>query len=282
MASTPHTADRLTMLAMANIAVAVIVTGVKYVAYYVTGSVALYSDALESIINVATAVAALAAIRFSAKPADADHQFGHHKAEFLAAIFEGAMIIVAALLILAKAYEAMSTASTLTSPGLGMGINAAAAAINAGWAALLINRGAAWRSPALVADGKHLVADVATLIAAHILWSGYKLTAGSMSSLLDQAASPEMAQKICAVIEANGGGALEAHDIRTRQAGRALFIEFHLIVPGSMTVDDAHAICDRLETAIEAAIEGSEVVIHVEPDHKAKSGDGGAVLIDGR
>jgi divalent metal cation (Fe/Co/Zn/Cd) transporter len=101
-----------------------------------------------------------------------------------------------------------------------------------------------------------------------------------MSHLLDQAASPQIEERIRKIIEANGSGALEAHDIRTRQAGRALFIEFHLIVPGSMTVDDAHAICDRLEQAIEHAIEGSEVVIHVEPECKAKPDESGAVLLE--
>jgi divalent metal cation (Fe/Co/Zn/Cd) transporter len=106
---------------------------------------------------------------------------------------------------------------------------------------------------------------------------GYQIAVQSMSRLLDQAASPEIEQRIREVIEANGGGALEAHDIRTRQAGRALFIEFHLVVPGSMSVDAAHVICDRLELAIEKAIDGSEVVIHVEPEHKAKPEESGAV-----
>lgn len=295
-------ADRITLLAAVNILVAAGVMGVKYLAYVVSDSVALYSDALESIANVATAVAALAAVRVSAKPADADHQFGHHKAEFFAAIFEGAMIIVAALLILAKAYEAIKDGSSLQEPGLGMAINIGAAAINAGWAWLLVNRGRTWRSPALAADGQHLWTDVATsvgvvagltlalatgwhildpLLAAalgvNILWTGYKIALNSMSSLLDQAASPEIADRIRSVIETNGGGALEAHDIRTRQAGRALFIEFHLVVPGEMSVHAAHEICDRLESAIEGAIEGSEVVIHVEPDYKAKPDSGGAV-----
>ena len=98
-----------------------------------------------------------------------------------------------------------------------------------------------------------------------------------MSSLMDQAASPDIESKIRTVITSNGDGALEAHDIRTRQAGRALFIEFHLVVPGHMTVNEAHVICDRLENAIEAAIDGSEVVIHVEPDFKAKTASQGAV-----
>ena len=99
--------------------------------------------------------------------------------------------------------------------------------------------------------------------------------------MLDEAASPEIEHRIRQVIEANGSGALEAHDIRTRQAGRALFIEFHLIVPGTMTVEEAHAICDRLENAIETAIEGSEVVIHVEPEDKAKPDESGALPLEG-
>ena len=102
-----------------------------------------------------------------------------------------------------------------------------------------------------------------------------------MSRLLDQAASPEIEARIKQVIAANGGGALQAHDMRTRQAGRALFIEFHLVVPGAMSVNDAHAICDRIENAIEAEIEGSEAVIHVEPDYKAKPEVKGAISLEG-
>jgi cation diffusion facilitator family transporter len=293
---------RLFRVAAANIAVALAVVGIKYVAYRVSGSVALFSDAIESIVNVMTAIAAFVAIRFSAKPADSDHPFGHHKAEFLAAMLEGAMIAVAAVLILLKAREALQQGVKLEQSGFGIALNIVASAINAGWAWLLINRGKVWRSPALVADGQHVVTDVITsagvvaglalalltgwhildpliagAVALNILWMGYKIAVHSMSHLLDQAASPEIEQRIRAIIEANGHGALEAHDIRTRQAGRALFIEFHLVVPGVMTVDEAHAICDRLEHSIENSIEGSEVVIHVEPEHKAKPEESGAV-----
>lgn len=293
---------RLSRIAAANIAVALAVVAIKYVAYTISGSVALFSDALESIVNVMTAVAAFIAIRLSAKPADSDHPFGHHKAEFLAAVFEGAMIAVAAVLILIKARTALLHGVKLEHSVLGIALNIVATIINAAWAWLLINRGKLWRSPALVADGQHLFTDVITsvgvvigltlailsgwhvldpllaaAVALNILWMGYQIAVQSMSRLLDQAASPKIEQRIREVIEANGGGALEAHDIRTRQAGRALFIEFHLVVPGSMTVDDAHAICDRLEHAIENAIDGSEVVIHVEPEHKAKPKESGAV-----
>jgi cation diffusion facilitator family transporter len=293
---------RLARIAAANIAVALAVVAIKYMAYVLSGSVALFSDALESIVNVMTAAAAFAAIRLSAKPADSDHPFGHHKAEFLAAMFEGAMIAVAAVLILLKARTALIQGVRLEHSATGIALNILASVLNAAWAWLLIQRGKLWRSPALVADGQHLVTDVITsagvvigvalamlsgwhildpLIAAavalNILWMGYQIAVQSMSRLLDQAASPEIEQRIREVIEANGGGALEAHDIRTRQAGRALFIEFHLVVPGSMSVDAAHVICDRLELAIEKAIDGSEVVIHVEPEHKAKPEESGAV-----
>lgn len=289
-------------LAAINIAVAAAVMGIKYLAFLVSGSVALFSDAMESIVNVMTAGAALLAIHIADKPADDDHPFGHHKAEFFAAIFEGAMIIIAALMILVKAYLALRTGSILENTGTALAINTFAGVINGLWAYLLINRGTSWRSPALVADGWHLVTDVITsagvivalllalatgwhfldpiiaaAIALNILWTGYRIALDSMSRLMDQAASPEIEKKIYDVIARNGDGALQAHDIRTRQAGRALFIEFHLVVPGGMTVDAAHEICDRLEDAIEAEIEGSEVVIHVEPDYKVKTPTDGTV-----
>jgi cation diffusion facilitator family transporter len=217
-------------------------------------------------------------------------------------MFEGAMIAVAAVLILAKARSALIEGVNLEHSALGIGLNIVASLLNAGWAWLLINRGRNWRSPALVADGQHLVTDVITsagvvvgvtvavltgwhildpliaaIVALNILWMGYKIAVDSMSRLLDRAASPDIEDRIRGIIEANGGGALQAHDIRTRQAGRALFIEFHLVVPGSMRVDEAHEICDRLEHSIEGNIEGSEVVIHVEPEDKAKPQESGAV-----
>jgi cation diffusion facilitator family transporter len=294
--------DRISRVAAANIGVALAVVSLKYVAYLVSGSVALFSDALESIVNVMTALTAYFAIRMSAKPPDSDHPFGHSKAEFLAAMFEGAMIAVAAVLILIKAYSSLTEGETLEQSFLGLGINSVATIINAGWAWALIKWGTDWRSPALIADGHHLFTDVITsvgviiglslailtgwsfldpliaaIVAVNILGMGYRIATDSMSRLMDQAASPEIEARIRGAIEANGVGAVQAHDIRTRQAGRALFIEFHLVVPGSMTVDEAHAICDRLEDSIEKNIEGSEVVIHVEPEYKAKPEDSGAV-----
>ncbi len=296
--------ETIQYVAMGSIAVALAVMGIKYLAYVVTGSVALYSDALESIVNVLTALAAFVAIRIGSRPADHNHPFGHHKAEYLSAVLEGALIIVAALLIMREAIDAVIAPRTITEPALGLAINGVASAINAGWAWLLINRGSMWKSPALEADGHHILSDVKTsigvlvgvslaavtgwqvldpliagLVALNILWIGFGLARDSMSGLLDEAASPEICARIESTIAANGEGALQAHDIRTRRAGRMTFIEFHLVVPGAMTVERAHEICDRLELAIEAAISDTDVVIHVEPAHKAKLSD--VIALDG-
>jgi cation diffusion facilitator family transporter len=288
-------ATRIQTLAIGSIVVAVAVMAIKYVAYLKTGSVALYSDALESIVNVITAIAALTAIRVGIRPPDAQHPFGHHKAEYLSAVLEGALIIIAAIMILREAYDAFLNPRTLTEPVLGLAINGFATALNAGWAFLLIRSGRAWGSMALAADGRHILTDVVTsvgvfvglvlaaltgwsildpllacAVAINILWTGYKLAVESMSGLLDERASTEIEARIHRAIANNGAGALEAHDIRTRHAGRMTFIEFHLVVPGDMTVAAAHEICDRLEDAIEAELVDADVVIHVEPDEKAK------------
>lgn len=281
---------------MASIAVAALVMGLKYVAYVLTGSVALYSDALESIVNVATAVAALIAVRIAEKPADRSHQFGHHKAEYLSAGLEGALILLTALLILRHAYDAWLTPRALTAPVQGLAVNALAGVINAAWAWHLIVRGRALRSPAIIADGWHLFADVATsagvivglllalatgwmildpllaaAVAVHILWVGWRIITQSMSGLMDGAVEGDMMAQIQRIIAANGDGALQIHDLRTRMAGRATFIEFHLVVPGNMSVTEAHDICDRLEEALATEIEGAEVLIHAEPEGEAKS-----------
>ena len=295
MTLTALSKDKHQLIAASSIGIAVAVMGIKYVAYLMTGSVALFSDALESIVNVLTAVAALIAIRIGAQPPDRHHPFGHHKAEYFSAVLEGALIIVAALLIFREAYSALLTPRVLTQPVAGLLVNGLATAINAGWAWLLINRGHAWSSPALSGDGHHLVSDVITSVgvlaglvlatltgwsildpllaggvAFNILRIGYRLAVESMSRLMDEAASPEIEARIREAIRANGNGALQAHDIRTRTAGPQTFIEFHLVVPGGMTVESAHDICDRLEDAIEAELKDADVVIHVEPEFKAK------------
>jgi cation diffusion facilitator family transporter len=282
-------------LAFAGIAVGLVVLALKYAAYLVTGSVALYSDALESIVNVATATAAFLAVRLSAVPPDANHPYGHHKVEYLSAVGEGILIGVAALAILRKAYFGYLDPQPVAAPVLGLAINGLASAINAIWCFVLFRYGRRFRSPALVADAKHLLTDVVTsagvlvgviltvltgwsvldsivaaAVAVHILWWGWELMRQSIGGLMDEAVSNVMLAKIREAISKEAQGAIEAHDLRTRHAGRTTFIEFHLVVPGTMTVAESHGICDRVEAALKDDLPEAVITIHVEPEEKAK------------
>ncbi|MGO4839734.1 cation diffusion facilitator family transporter, partial [Rhizobiaceae sp. 2RAB30] len=149
---------------MGRIAVGILVLGLKYLAYRVTGSIALYSDALESIINVATAIAAFFAVRLSATPPDANHPYGHHKIEYLSAVAEGVLIVIAALIVMREAYFGYFAPRELQAPLQGLLINGVASVINALWCLVLFRFGRRWRSPALVADARHLWADVVTSV----------------------------------------------------------------------------------------------------------------------
>jgi cation diffusion facilitator family transporter len=296
LAAPTTSAEKLRLAAIASIGVALAVMGLKYLAYWKTGSVALYSDALESIVNLITALVALYAIHVSAQPADRRHQFGHHKAEYFSAVLEGVLIVVAALLIFHEAYDAFIRPRAIEQPLQGILINAVATVVNAGWSYFLISWGRRQRSPALVADGWHLFTDVATsigvliglglvavtgwqvldpvlaaLVALNILWAGWKLVRESLSGLMDEAVTADVARQIRGVISANANGAIEAHDVKTRTAGRVTFIEFHLVVPGEMTVAASHQICDRIEEALKATVHEAEVLIHVEPEEEAKA-----------
>jgi cation diffusion facilitator family transporter len=282
-------------LAIGSLVVGCVVLGLKGLAYLLTGSVALLSDALESTVNVVTALAALVAIRVAARPADANHPYGHHKAEFFSAVLEGVMIIIAALLILHHASGAFLAPAPLTAPLEGLLVNGGATAINAAWCWILITRGRAMKSPALVADGRHLLTDVvssfgvaigiglalltgwwvldpalAVLVALNILWSGTRVVKESLSGLLDEAVPDATLQLIRDVISSKAGGAVEAHDLRTRHAGKVTFIDFHLVVPGETSVADAHEVCDTVEQALKEVVPDANVTIHVEPEHKAK------------
>ncbi|MBC9245338.1 cation transporter [Paracoccus sp. 11-3] len=290
-------------IATGSIVVGVIVLALKTLAWWLTGSVALMSDALESTVNVATAIAALIAIRIAAKPADHSHPYGHQKAEFFSAVLEGVMIIVAALLILRESYHGLMHPRLLEAPMEGLLINAGASVLNAIWCAVLIRQGRRLKSPALVADGHHLLSDVVTsigviigvalavatgwpildpllagLVALNILWSGWKVMASSLSGLMDEAVPDATLTTIRDIISDRATGAIEAHDLRTRHAGSATFIDFHLVVDGETTVTRAHEICDRIEASIKAKLPEAQITIHVEPEHKAKHS--GVLVLD--
>jgi cation diffusion facilitator family transporter len=286
---------RTGLIAGGSILVGLLVFVLKGAAWRMTGSAAFFSDALETLVNVAASGLALWAIRFAAKPADADHTYGHAKAELFAAIVEGALITLAAVAILQHAWDAWRQPEPLTDPLRGLWVNLSATVLNAVWAWVLIRNGKKYRSPALSADGRHLVADVVTsvgiavgivlvvvtgriwldpllaaAVAVYVLWEGMRMIGASANVLMDAAPSPEVVERIRRLVAEHAAGALEAHDLRTRHAGPSSFLEFHLVVPGNMTVAEAHDICDRIEAALHAEMHGLLVTIHVEPDHKAK------------
>ncbi len=287
--------EKAQRLAAGSIGVGIVVLALKTAAWQATGSAALFSDAAETVVNVAASVVALAALRFAARPADANHPYGHAKAEFIAAVIEGVLIVLAALAILQHAWDSFLHPAPITTPLLGLALNAAGGAINLVWARVLLHQARRLRSPVLDADGRHLMSDVVTsagvlvglgaawstgllwcdpliaaLTAAYILLSGWGVISRSVSGLMDEAPSDEIMARIRALVGQHAEGAIEAHDLRTRHAGRLTFLEFHLVVPGAMTVADAHSICDRIEAALKQEMEGLLITIHVEPEGKAK------------
>lgn len=286
---------RALWVAAASVAIGLAVLGLKMAAWWVTGSVALFSDALESIINVAASLAALVALNISSRPADDNHPYGHHKAEYFSAVLEGVLIVLAAVSILREAYFGFLDPRLPEQPLQGLVLNGLATLINAAWCTVLLRVGRQWRSPALLADGRHLLADVVTsvgvlggfilvpitgwpqldpilagLVAVNILWTGWSLMRESVGGLMDEAPAPEVVARIKELVSLHADGAIEAHDLRTRHAGRITFVEFHLVVPGEMTVAAAHDICDRIERAFETDMEDMIITIHVEPEGEAK------------
>lgn len=288
--------QRVRRLALISIFVALVVVALKFWAWRITGSVALYSDALESTVNVIAALVAWYAIRVSFTPADDEHPFGHHKAEYLSAVAEGVLIVIAALLILREAVGAMLEPQPLLQANMGLAVSVVSTIINGVWAWVLIDTGRKERSPALVADARHIFSDVVTsigvvvglllalatgwmvldpllalIVALNILWQGWKLVNESIQGLMDRAAEPEDHARIERTILTNADGAIEIHDLKTRVAARATFIEFHMVVNAATSVGASHAICDRIEAALKAEIPFARIIIHVEPDHEAKN-----------
>lgn len=282
-------------IALGSIGIGIAVLAMKAAAWKLTGSAALFSDALESIVNVAASLIALVALHVASVPPDANHPYGHDKAEFFAAVIEGVLIVIAAVTIFDHAWHVWRAPRALDNPFEGIGLNAIATALNGGWALVLFRVGRRLRSPALVADGHHLLADVVTsagvalgvtltvltgflpldpLLAAatgvYVLLAGMRVISGSVGGLMDAAPQAEVIQRIRALVAESAAGAIEAHDLRMRYAGRLTFLEFHLVVPGTMTVADSHAICDRIEATLKAEMENLEITIHVEPEAKAK------------
>jgi len=273
-----------------SIAAALCTIALKTTAYVVTGSVALLSDALESLVNLLAAVVALIALSVAARPADEEHTYGHYKAEYFSSGFEGALIVVAAVSIGVTAVLRLLDPRPLTDVGIGTLIAGIATVINLAVARVLSRVGRQQGSITLEADARHLMADVLTsagaivgvfavsatgmhwidpvvglLIATHILWAGLGLVRRSMLGLMDTALPESVQRVIREILEAHQKGGVQFHALRSRQAGARQFISFHVLVPGDWTVQQGHNLLEEIEEQIHAELPASTIFTHLEP-----------------
>lgn len=293
-------AHSLTRWAWLSIAAAVVTIGMKAVAYLLTGSVGLLSDALESVVNLVAAILALIAIAAAAKPADERHHFGHGKAEYLSAGAEGVMILVAAALIVYAAVDRLISPQPLEDLGIGLAITLGATVVNGAVGVIILRQGRRHRSMALVADGKHLLTDVYTSIGvivgialvaltgwlpldsivalgvgANILWTGVILVRNAGRGLLDHALPQEETARVLGVLRnfvaRYPAGELEFHGLQTRESGRDQFVSVHVLVPGSWSVSRAHDLVEEVEAAITSELPHAQVHTHLEPREDPRS-----------
>ena len=279
-----------------SILAAIVTIGMKGTAYFLTGSVGLLSDALESFVNLVAAVTAYISLIYAARPADATHTYGHEKIEFLSSGLEGVLIIAAGVGTAVYAIQRLIYRQTLESLETGVLIALAASVINFVVARILLREGRKHRSIVLEADGKHLMSDVVTsvgvvaglglvllthldfldsllaiLVGANITWTGCELVRRSFDGLMDHALSPDEQETIRSVIQAHLPAGATFHAVRTRQAGTRRFVEFHLLVDGDLRVREAHDLAHVIEDALVAALPGLEVTTHVEPVDEQRS-----------
>jgi cation diffusion facilitator family transporter len=285
-ASTP-----LERYAWLSIAAALATISLKTLAWWLTGSVGLLSDALESIVNLAAALLALTMLRLAASPPDEQHPYGFSKAEYFAAGIEGALIVLAAAGIFASAIPRLIAPQPLEAPVLGLALSAAATAINLGVGMLLIRTGREAHSIALEADGHHLMTDVwtsvgvvigvalvfatgwlrldplvALAVALHIIWTGLRLMRRSWKGLLDAAIPTEDTGEVTKLFtEYSKRYGVSFHALRTRQAGARRFISFHFLVPDAWTVAQAHHLSEEIEARIRSLVPNAAVFTHIEP-----------------
>ncbi len=287
----------LTRFAWLSIAAAVVTIGLKTGAYFVTGSVSLLSDALESLVNLAAAVVALLMLSVAARPPDADHAYGHSKAEYFSSGVEGGLILLAAGSIAITAVGRLLDPRPIEQLGLGLTISVIASVINLVVARVLLQAGRHYHSITLEADAQHLMTDVwtsvgvlvgvvavnltgwqrldpiiALVVAAHILWTGVQLIRRSALGLLDTALPAAERDRVVAILDgfARREG-VAYHALRTRQAGARRFVSVHILVPGSWTVQRGHNLLERIEREVRATFANTTIFTHLEPLEDPKS-----------
>jgi cation diffusion facilitator family transporter len=279
-----------------SVAAAVATNALKTVAWLLTGSVGLLSDAAESVVNLVAAVVALGALSWAGKPADEEHAYGHAKAEYLSAGIEGALIVLAAAVIAASAVDRLLHPQGLDSVGIGLAVSAVASAINLGVGAALVRAGRAHRSITLEADGHHLLTDVwtsvgviagvaavaisgwdrldaivALAVAVNIVVTGVGLVLRSTAGLMDRALDAAACAEIDAALAGFAARGAEFHALRTRQAGRRAFVSVHVLVPGDWTVGAGHDLAEEVADAIRERLPYVSVFTHLEPVEDPRS-----------
>ena len=282
---------RLERYAWLSVAAALATITLKAFAWYLTGSVGLLSDALESLVNLAAALLALSMLRLAASPPDADHPYGFSKAEYFSAGIEGALIVLAAAGIVWAAIPRLIAPRELDTPFAGLALTTVATAINLAVALVLLRAGREHHSITLEADGRHLLTDVwtsagvivgvalvfvthwlrldpliAIAVALHILWTGFGLMRRSVHGLLDPAISNQDQDEVAKLIaEYSRRYGVSFHALRTRQAGARRFVSFHLLVPDAWTVAQAHQLSEEIEARMRAMVPNAAIFTHIEP-----------------
>lgn len=292
------THEDLSRFAWLSIGAGIVVFGLKMGAFLLTGSVGLLSDALESTVNIVAAVVALFALKAAARPGDETHHFGHGKAEYLSALVEGGMILLAAGLIMFTATVRLLNPQPLEDVGIGLAIAVLASVINGLVALTLIRAGRAHRSIVLTADGKHLLTDVwtsvgvvvgvflvaitgwermdpiiAMIVALNIVVTGVKLIGSSTLGLMDGTLPKEENDLIVDILRAQQTEGVTFHALQTRESGRQRFVSMHVLVPGSWSIEQGHDLAHDVEEQIRTALPGTAIVTHLEPIEDPRAWD---------
>ncbi len=287
-----------TFYAWVSVATSVVVIALKFAAYFLTGSVGLLSDAVESVVNILAALIALAVLTYASEKPDHEHNFGHEKAEYFSSGIEGALIFVAAGAIVWTSVPRLIDPQPLDQVWLGLALSFVASLANAACAMLMLRAAKAHRSITLEADARHLLTDVwttvgvfagvvmvqstgwlrldpviAIAVAIQILWTGWHLMRRSFDGLMDRAIPDEDRAVIIGVLDEMRRQGGDYHALRTRVAGAKSFIDVHILVPGNMSVQEGHDLCERLEQDIAAKLPHVEVLTHLEPIEDPKSWD---------
>lgn len=281
--------SNLTRFAWLSIGVAVFTIALKSIAYLLTGSVGLLSDALESIVNLAGGLMALGMLTIAARPADESHTYGHSKAEYFSSGVEGTLILIAAVLIAYTAIERIITPKPLEQIGIGLIVSVVASLANLAVALLLKRAGKQYNSISLTSNSHHLMTDVwtsggvligvgavavtgwqvldpiiAILVAVNIVWTGVGIIRNSVSGLMDSTLMKEDVGIIQGILDSQKEPEVKFHALRTRQSGSVKIISMHVLVPGNWTVKRGHKLVTQIENEISNALADSQVFTHLE------------------